>query len=55
MTAHGSLRQSVVVDDRQWQIHCWQDRFRDPALTTLLTLEICLIFLGAPRRRNDSR
>ena len=25
-----------------------QDRIRDPALTTLLVLELCLIFLGAP-------
>ena len=48
VTAHGSLRQSVVVDDRRWSIYCSQDRFRDPALTTLLTLEICLIFLAAP-------
>jgi hypothetical protein len=40
--------QSVIVDDRRWSIHCWQGRFRDPALTALLTLEICLIFLAAP-------
>jgi hypothetical protein len=29
-------------------IHAWQDRFRDPALTVLLILEICAIFLTAP-------
>jgi hypothetical protein len=29
-------------------IQPWQDRFRDPALTVLLALEICTIFLAAP-------
>ena len=26
----------------------WQDRIRDPSLTVLLVLEICLVFLAAP-------
>jgi hypothetical protein len=39
--------QAVVVDDRRWSMYCWQDRFRDLALTTLLNFEICLIFLAA--------
>jgi hypothetical protein len=29
-------------------IHTWQDRFRDPALTALLILDICTIFLAVP-------
>jgi hypothetical protein len=29
-------------------IQPWQDRFRDPALTILLALEICAIFLAVP-------
>lgn len=29
-------------------IQPWQDRFRDPALTVLLILEICTIFLAVP-------
>src|SRR5260370_29860607 len=48
MTVLWSRRHSVVVGERRGSIHVWQDRFRDPALTVLLVLEICLIFLGAP-------
>jgi hypothetical protein len=48
MTVLWSRRHSVVVDERRGSIHVWKDRFRDPALTILLVLEICLIFLGAP-------
>jgi hypothetical protein len=29
-------------------IQPWQDRFRDPALTVLLILELCTIFLAVP-------
>ncbi len=39
---------AVAADDRQRSIHAWQDRFRDPALTVLLALEICAIFLAVP-------
>jgi hypothetical protein len=39
---------SIVVDHPRSSIHFWRDRFRDPALTVLLVLEICLIFLAAP-------
>lgn len=48
MTAHGSQRHSVGVERRRRSIHAWQDRFRDPALTLLLGLELCLIFFAAP-------
>jgi hypothetical protein len=48
MTVLWSRRHSVVVGERRGSIHAWKDRFRDPALTILLVLEICLIFLGAP-------
>jgi voltage-gated potassium channel Kch len=44
----GSRHDTVVVDDRRRLIHAWQDRFRDPALTVLLILEICAIFLAVP-------
>jgi len=48
MTLHRFQGLSVVACDRRRLIQVWQDRLRDPALTTLLVLEICLIFLGAP-------
>jgi hypothetical protein len=48
MTVLWSRRHSVVVGERRGSINVWKDRFRDPALTILLVLEICLIFLGAP-------
>jgi hypothetical protein len=48
MTVHGSRHDSIVVDNRRRSIQIWQDRFRDPALTVLLVLEVCLIFLAAP-------
>src|SRR5271165_6590588 len=48
MTAHWSRRHSVIVGERRGSIRVWQDRSRDQALTVLLVLEACLIFLGAP-------
>jgi voltage-gated potassium channel Kch len=44
----GSQSHSIVVDNRRVSIHVWQDRFRDPALTILLVLELCVIFFAAP-------
>jgi voltage-gated potassium channel Kch len=41
-------RHLVAVDNRRSLIHTWQERFRDPALTVLLVLEICTIFLAVP-------
>jgi hypothetical protein len=41
-------RPSVVVDNRRVSIHGWQDRVRDPALTVLLVLQLCTIFLAEP-------
>jgi hypothetical protein len=29
-------------------IHAWQGRVRDPSLTALLILELCVIFVAAP-------
>jgi Ion channel len=37
-----------ALRDRGRLIQPWQDRFRDPALTVLLALEICTIFLAVP-------
>jgi voltage-gated potassium channel Kch len=45
---HGAQRHSVAVVDRPRSLHVWQDRIRDPALTVLLVLEACLIFVAAP-------
>ncbi len=41
-------RHSVAVDNRRSLIHTWQDRLRDPALTVLLILDVCTIFLAVP-------
>jgi len=45
---HGSQARALVAEDRRRSIHFWQDRFRDPALSVLLVLEIGLIFVAAP-------
>jgi hypothetical protein len=45
---HGSQRHPFVVDTRRSSIRDWQDRFRDPSLTVLLVLELCLVFVAAP-------
>jgi hypothetical protein len=45
---HRSERHSVVVDNRRTSIRAWRDQFRDPGLTVLLILQLCLIFLAAP-------
>ena len=45
---HGAQRHSIAIGDRPKSLHVWQDRIRDPALTVLLALEICLIFVAAP-------
>ena len=43
-----SQHNAVVADERRRFIHLWQDRLRDPALTVLLALELCTIFLAVP-------
>ena len=48
MTVHGSHRHSVVVDRRRKSIRAWQDRYRDQALTVLLAIQLCLVFVAAP-------
>lgn len=47
MTLHGS-RRPIGVESPRKSLRAWQDRFRDPALTILLALELCLIFFAAP-------
>ena len=44
-TARGKPRQAIVVERRRG---AWRERIRDPALTVLLGLQLCLIFLAAP-------
>jgi hypothetical protein len=48
MTVHGSQHHSIAVDNRRRSISAWQDRIRDPSLTVMLVLELCLLFLAAP-------
>jgi hypothetical protein len=48
----GSQRHSVVADTPRTSIHAWQDLIRDPSLTVLLILELCLVFLAAPLAAN---
>jgi hypothetical protein len=48
MTAPGSPRHAAALDDGLRLIHACQDRFRDPGLTVLLVVQLCLIFLAAP-------
>jgi hypothetical protein len=43
-----SQHNAAVADDRRRFIRLWQDRLRDPALTVLLALELCTIFLAVP-------
>jgi hypothetical protein len=33
---------------RQTAIHTWQERLRDPSLTVLLILELCVLFVAVP-------
>jgi hypothetical protein len=47
-TIHAFQRHATVVNNRRTAIHDWQERVRDPALTLLLILELCLVFLAAP-------
>lgn len=48
MSVRDSQHSAVVADDRRRLIQPWHDRFRDLALTVLLALEICTIFLAVP-------
>jgi len=41
-------RDSVVPGNWRTSFHTWQERIRDPSLTALLILELCVIFLAAP-------
>ncbi len=43
----GSQSNSLAVNRRLKSIYTWQDRIRDPSLTALLILELCLIFIAA--------
>src|SRR5262249_58269992 len=45
---YGFQRHSIVVDNSRRSIHAWQDRIRNPSLTVLLILELCVIFLATP-------
>lgn len=38
----------VRLGDRRTSFQIWQERVRDPSLTALLVLELCLVFLAAP-------
>jgi hypothetical protein len=38
----------VAIGEGRRSLRSWQDRIRDPSLTVLLVLELCLVFLAAP-------
>jgi hypothetical protein len=44
----GTQNVSIAVYSRLKSIRAWQDRIRDPSLSLLLILELCLMFLAAP-------
>ena len=37
----------LVDSDRRRSVHAWQDRIRDPSLTVLLVLEVCVLFFAS--------
>ena len=47
VTMHQYQRASVF-ENRRGSLHAWQEWVRNPSLTVLLVLELCLIFLAAP-------
>ena len=48
MNVPESPHSALVADGRRRSVQTWHDRSRDPALTVLLALEICTIFLAVP-------
>jgi hypothetical protein len=48
LTAPGRQSVLIAISDRRRALRSWQDRVRDPSLTVLLVLELCLVFLAAP-------
>ena len=47
VAAHAHPR-ALAFDNRRATIRAWQDRVRDPSLTVLLVVELCLLFVAAP-------
>jgi len=48
ITVPDRLRVLVAIGERRRSLRSWRDRVRDPSLTVLLVLELCLVFLAAP-------
>jgi len=48
ISAGRNHRDAVVAGARRTVFRTWQERARDPSLTALLIVELCLIFLAAP-------
>ena len=48
ITVSDRRRISLAISEGRRSLRSWQDRVRDPSLTALLVLEICLVFLAAP-------
>jgi hypothetical protein len=40
-------QRASVFENRRGSLHAWQEWVRNPSLTVLLVLELCLIFLAA--------
>jgi hypothetical protein len=41
-------RHSLALDNKRKSIHAWRERVRDPSLTVLMAVELCLVFVAAP-------
>ena len=48
ITVPDHRRVLAAIGEGRTSLRSWQDRIRDPSLTVLLVLELCLVFLAAP-------
>jgi len=48
ITVPDRRRVVVAIGEGRRSLRSWQERVRDPSLTVLLVLELCLVFLAAP-------
>ncbi len=48
ITVPDRRRISLAIGDGRRSLSSWQDQVRDPSLTVLLAVELCLVFIAAP-------
>jgi hypothetical protein len=48
ITVPDRRRISLAIGEGRRSLRSWQDRVRDPSLTVLLAVELCLVFIAAP-------